>query len=93
MSPDSGLRVRERGCARVKIRPVNFSLSKISCSLEKSMTQEEQVDAFTFELDNLIDRYTQEFDLTLASVIGVLECMKLEIWDDSRGAQYAEERK
>jgi hypothetical protein len=57
------------------------------------MTQEEQVDAFTFELDNLIDRYTQEFDLTLASVIGVLECMKLEIWDDSRGAQYAEERK
>jgi len=57
------------------------------------MTQEEQVEAFTFELDNLIDRYTQEFDLTLASVIGVLECMKLEIWDDSKGEQYAEKPK
>jgi hypothetical protein len=57
------------------------------------MTQEEQVDAFTFELEKLIDRYTQEFDLTLASVIGALECMKLDIWDESRGGEYAEERK
>jgi len=31
--------------------------------------------------------------LTLASVIGVLECMKLEIWDDSKGEQYAEKPK
>jgi len=57
------------------------------------MTQEEQVDAFTFELEKLIDRYTQEFDLTLASIIGVLECTKLDIWDESRGGEYAEECK
>ena len=57
------------------------------------MTQDEQVDAFTFELENLIDRYTQEFDLTLVSVLGVLECMKLEIWDDSKGNPCVEERR
>jgi hypothetical protein len=49
------------------------------------MTEREQVDAFAEDLGKLIDRYRSEFDLTIAGVLGVLECAKLEIWEDSRG--------
>jgi len=36
----------------------------------------EQVDAFSMELDNLIERYQQEFDLTVETMVGCLECTK-----------------
>ena len=49
------------------------------------MTQREQIDAFAEDLEKLIERYTAEFDLTIASVLGVLECAKLSVWDENRG--------
>ncbi len=52
------------------------------------MTEREQVDAFADDLGKLIDRYRSEFDLTIAGVLGVLECAKLEIWEDSRGDDF-----
>lgn len=37
------------------------------------MTHKEQTEAFAGELDNLIDRYRQEFDLSYCDVIGILQ--------------------
>ena len=54
------------------------------------MNTGEQIDAFEKELDFLIDRYCDEFDLPLASVIGILHLKMYEITasayeeDDSR---------
>ncbi len=42
----------------------------------KPMPYHEQVDSFTIELDNLIVRYRNEFDLTLETMIGCLEVAK-----------------
>ena len=42
----------------------------------KQMPYHEQVDSFTIELDNLIVRYRNEFDLTLETMIGCLEVAK-----------------
>lgn len=39
---------------------------------KKVMEYHEQVDAFTFELDNLIERFQKEFDLTRESMVGCL---------------------
>ena len=36
----------------------------------------EQVDAFSMELDNLIARFQNEFDLTIETMVGCLECTK-----------------
>ena len=44
------------------------------------MPQEEQQDAFALELDNLIDRFVMEFDLTVSSAIGVLETAKMQLF-------------
>jgi len=43
---------------------------------EKIASYHEQVDAFSMDLDNLIERYQQEFDLTIETMIGCLECTK-----------------
>jgi len=43
------------------------------------MTEREQVEAFSDDLEKLIYRYRDEFDLTIASMVGVLECAKFEI--------------
>lgn len=43
------------------------------------MKYHEQTDAFTMELDNLINRFKDEFDLNLQTVIGVLETKKIEL--------------
>lgn len=40
------------------------------------MTDKEQTDAFADDLDNLVERYRQEFDMSYAQVVGVLQ-MKL----------------
>tara|TARA_R110002167_G_scaffold323771_1_gene529792 strand:+ start:694 stop:891 length:198 start_codon:yes stop_codon:yes gene_type:complete len=39
----------------------------------------EQTDAFTMALDNLVTRYSREFELTTYTLAGVLEEKKLEI--------------
>ena len=39
----------------------------------------EQTDAFTMALDNLVDRFTREFDINLYTVAGVLEEKKIEV--------------
>ena len=43
------------------------------------MTQEEQTQAFADDLENLVWRYIEEFDLTSASVVGALELVKSAI--------------
>lgn len=37
------------------------------------MTDKEQITAFAGELDNLVSRYEQEFNLSVAGTIGVLQ--------------------
>jgi|TARA_R110000751_G_scaffold274600_1_gene375493 hypothetical protein len=44
-----------------------------------NMDQSEQQMAFQEELNSLINRYSQEFELTYVSMIGVLEIQKLEL--------------
>mgnify|MGYP005677846615 FL=1 len=46
-----------------------------------SMPYHEQVDAFNIDLDNLITRYRNEFELTLETMIGCLEVAKVSISD------------
>lgn len=36
------------------------------------MTDKEQIEAFEEDLDKLLDRYANEFDLTYAAVVGLL---------------------
>ena len=43
------------------------------------MNNHEQTDAFTFALDNLVDRYIAEFDLGLHTIVGVLEDKKIDL--------------
>lgn len=44
-----------------------------------SMDINEQTDAFTGALDNLIDKFSREFDLNVQTIVGVLEDKKLEL--------------
>jgi hypothetical protein len=44
------------------------------------MTEQEQIKAMAADITRVIDRYRLEFHLTLASAIGVLEVLKLEIF-------------
>jgi len=46
------------------------------------MNQLKQIDHFATDLDTLIHRYRCEYDLSVASVIGVLEMAKLDIYRD-----------
>ena len=45
------------------------------------MDQREQQIAFQSELNAMVERYSQEFDMTYVSIVGVLELQKLEIAD------------
>ena len=45
------------------------------------MDQREQQIAFQDELNSMVERYGQEFDMTYVSMIGVLELQKLELAD------------
>lgn len=47
--------------------------------LRINMKDHEQTDAFTFALDNLIDRYLAEFDLGVHTIVGVMEDKKLDL--------------
>lgn len=41
------------------------------------MTEKEQTDHFADDVDRLVDRYRSEYEMTYASVIGVLQ---MKIW-------------
>tara|TARA_B100001123_G_scaffold429447_1_gene547969 strand:+ start:1204 stop:1398 length:195 start_codon:yes stop_codon:yes gene_type:complete len=43
------------------------------------MNIDDQSDAFTFELDNLISRFSKEFDLNPFTLAGILEQKKLDL--------------
>ena len=43
------------------------------------MNNNEQTDMFVIALDNLVDRFTREFDLNLYTLAGVLDEKKIEL--------------
>lgn len=43
------------------------------------METHEQTDAFSFELDNLVDRFLAEFDIGVHTIVGVMEDKKLDL--------------
>jgi hypothetical protein len=47
------------------------------------MTNNDQTDSFMFDLDNLIRRYQQEFDLNDQTIVGCLEFAKLTVLTDA----------
>ena len=47
------------------------------------MTNNDQTDSFQFDLDNLIRRYQQEFDLNDQTIVGALEFAKLTVLTDA----------
>ena len=54
------------------------------------MNFDEQTDAFRFDLDDLCDRYLEEFDINVFTQVGSLEEKKLEL---SRIIDIIEEKK
>jgi len=46
------------------------------------MTQSEQIEAFVADITKVIDRYRFEFELPLATAIGALEALKLDLWKE-----------
>jgi len=55
------------------------SLLRVRNLLSRCMTEREQVMAFAADLEALVYRYRDEFDITVASLVGVLECAKYEV--------------
>ena len=47
------------------------------------MDHNNQTDSFMFDLDNLIRRYQQEFDLNDQTIVGALEFAKLTVLTDA----------
>lgn len=43
------------------------------------MSEKEQIAHFAQDLDNLITRYRQEYELSVASAVGVLEIVKHDL--------------
>ena len=43
------------------------------------MNKYEQIDAFHYELTNLINRYNAEFDIDMHTIVGVLEDKKISL--------------
>lgn len=54
------------------------------------MSEQEQIAAFEASLRQVIRRYMSEFNLTLASAIGTLESVKLELWLDQKNEPSAD---
>lgn len=48
------------------------------------MTQGQQIEAMVVDLTKVIDRYREEFDITFAATIGVLEVIKLDLYQEIR---------
>ena len=51
--------------------------------MSEAMTNNDQTDSFMFDLDNLIRRYQQEFDLNDQTIVGALEFAKLTVLTDA----------
>lgn len=47
------------------------------------MDHNEQTDAFLYDLQNVIHRFRTEFDLNHATIVGVLEMVKIDYLTDS----------
>lgn len=47
------------------------------------MTQNEQQDAFYEDVCKVVNRFIEEYDLTVPSVVGVFEVIKMELMLDS----------
>jgi hypothetical protein len=58
-----------------------FEEEKPLDSAEEGTPYHEQIDAFTMDLDNLIARYLNEFDLHMETIVGCLEVAKNSISD------------
>ena len=52
------------------------------------MTDREQLEAFANDIGSLVYRYRDEFDLTVAAMVGVLECAKYDIMDCAGGDEF-----
>lgn len=66
-------------------RPINRIISRFSIRqplnlrlLPKPMDINEQTDAFCYDVGNVVKRYSDEFDLNHATIVGVLEMIKME---------------
>jgi hypothetical protein len=46
------------------------------------MDIDEQTDSFLFDLQNVVHRYRQEYDLNHATIVGVIEMLKLDYMTD-----------
>jgi len=55
------------------------------------MKEKDQIGHFDDDMDKLISRYTDEFDLSLASMIGVLMCKVYELITNSDNDEEDEE--
>lgn len=55
------------------------------------MNHIEQIKAFEADLDKLVTRYCEEFDLPLASAIGVLEIKKVDLINYGLGYEKADD--
>jgi hypothetical protein len=53
-----------------------------------NMNFDEQTDAFTFELDSLVDRYIREFDINLYTIVGVLEGKQWELLERGTNIEF-----
>lgn len=54
------------------------------------MDEKDQIKQFADELDNLVDRFRDEYDLTFASAVGVLQ-MKIHLLCEEAGGLDDEE--
>ena len=55
------------------------TISRLHCTHENEMNYNEQTDALVFELDNLIKRFQDEFEINTYTVAGILEAKKMDV--------------
>jgi hypothetical protein len=55
------------------------------------MDNGEQIEQFQNKLDRLVDTYTEEFDLSIAAMIGILMCKIYELLANSNDDEDNEE--
>jgi hypothetical protein len=55
------------------------------------MDNGEQIEQFQNKLDRLVDTYTEEFDLSIAAMIGILMCKIYELLANSNDDEDDEE--
>jgi hypothetical protein len=60
---------------------MSFEKEESSDPAETETPYHEQIDAFTIDLDNLIARYLNEFDLHMETIVGCLEMAKNSVSD------------